>query len=82
MNRLHEGSDVELVMSAMLTGVRSKLWGLSSVLTPQVVGRTKEEVDHLIQSAIEETLEELKDYTPDLFSGNFGEAADDENEDF
>ena len=80
-NRMHAGHDVELVMSAMLTNLRTVLLGLPSVLAPQVHGKSKEEIVGILNSAMEEALDGLKDYNPELFAGDENESEDINSED-
>lgn len=65
--KMHEAKDVELVMTEMLTNLRTQLLGLPSQLAPQLTGKTQEEIYTAMNSAIEEKLIELKDYAPSLF---------------
>ncbi|MDL2280336.1 hypothetical protein LJC10_00585 [Selenomonadales bacterium OttesenSCG-928-I06] len=67
-NEVHTAKDVEKVMAHMLSTIRTKLLGLSSTLTPVLVNRSKEEINNIIATTIEDILSELKDYKPGMFT--------------
>lgn len=64
---LHEAGDVEAVLSEMLTNLRSQLKGIPSKMAPSLAGQPKEEINELLTREIETRLEEIRDYTPDMF---------------
>lgn len=67
--KMHEARDVELFMTEMLTTLRTQLLGLASQLAPRLAGKEQEEIYENINSAIEEKLQELSEYKPELFEG-------------
>jgi hypothetical protein len=75
--KMHEAKDVELVMTEMLTNLRTQLLGLPSNLAPQLVSKSQEEIYIAMNSALEEKLTELKDYAPALFES---EVIDDDSD--
>ena len=76
-NRMHDARDVEIVMTEMLTNMRTKLLGLPATLAAQLVDMPEEKIYETINRAIEETLMELSDYNPELFHGENNELEDD-----
>ena len=71
---------VEYVMTAMAANLRTQLLGLPSKLAPMLEGEKKEEIYSIMTKEIEEKLEELSTYSPDLFSDEIDEE-EDEDED-
>jgi hypothetical protein len=65
--KMHDARDIELVMSDMLTNLRTQLLGLPSQLAPQLAGKTQEEIFVALSREIESKLIEIKDYSPALF---------------
>lgn len=58
---------VELVLTEMLSTLRTQLLGLPSKLAPQLEGQSKEVIYMRMTEEIEEKLAELSEYSPDLF---------------
>lgn len=77
--KMHEAKDVELVMTEMLVTLRTQLLGLPSQLASKLAGKTQEEVYVAINSAIEEKLAELSEYTPSLFESEVEDESDEDS---
>ena len=67
-HEMHTASAVKIVMTEMLTNLRTQLLGLPSILAPKLAGRKQEEIQEIISCYIEEKLNELSDYEPTLFA--------------
>jgi hypothetical protein len=65
--KMHDAKDVELVMTEMLTNLRTQLLGLPSQLAQQLAGKTQEEIFTVLTREVENKLNEIKDYSPALF---------------
>ena len=76
---VYSAKTVELVMTEMLSNLRTQLLGLPSKLAPQLSGKTKEQIYSLLTTELEEKLAELSAYSPELFAEEIEENADDEN---
>ena len=68
-NEVHEAADVELVMTDMLTNLRSQLLGLPAKMAPQLANRDKDYIDQTLTDEIYARMTELSDYTPEMFTG-------------
>lgn len=68
-NEVHDAADVELVMTDMLTNLRSQLLGLPAKMAPQLANRDKDYIDQTLTDEIHARLTELSDYSPDMFTG-------------
>lgn len=68
-NEVHEAADVELVMTDMLTNLRSQLLGLPAKMAPQLANRDKDFIDQTLTDEINARLTELSDYSPEMFTG-------------
>lgn len=68
-NEVHEAADVELVMTDMLTNLRSQLLGLPAKMAPQLANRDKDYIDQALTDEIHARLTELSDYSPGMFTG-------------
>lgn len=75
---VHLASDVELVMTNMLTNVRSQLLGLPSKMAPLLADKSKSFIDKKLTEEITSRLTELSDYSPDLFTDDNGNEAEDD----
>jgi phage terminase Nu1 subunit (DNA packaging protein) len=65
---MHDASDVERVMTDMLSSMKAKLLSMPSKISPMLVGIEEvTDIQELIRRNIYEALEELKDYSPELF---------------
>lgn len=68
-NEVHDAADVELVMTDMLTNLRSQLLGLPAKMAPQLANRDKAFIDQALTDEIHARLTELSDYSPEMFTG-------------
>lgn len=66
--RVYDAKTVELVMTEMLSNLRTQLLGLPSKLAPQLEGQDKGEIYETMTREIEEKLSELSEYKPELFT--------------
>lgn len=66
--QVYDAKTVELVMTEMLSNLRTQLLGLPSKLAPQLEGMNRDQVYDVMTREIEEKLSELSEYTPDLFT--------------
>ena len=73
----YSAKTVELVMTEMLSNLRTQLLGLPTKLAPQLEGKTKEQIYVRLTREIEEKLSELSEYSPDLFTDE--EVVDDDD---
>ena len=80
-SRAYDAKTVELVMTEMLSNLRTQLLGLPSKLAPQMEGMTKEQVYESLTRELEEKLAELSEYTPELFTAEEVEEISDEDSD-
>jgi hypothetical protein len=78
--KMHDAKDVELVMTEMLTNLRTQLLGLPSQLAPQLANQSQETIYDLLNREIEAKLIEIKDYTPNLFESEREENDADEDD--
>lgn len=67
-HRVYSVKTVELVMTEMLSNLRTQLLGLPTKLAPQLEGKTKEAIYARLTKELEEKLSELSEYSPDLFT--------------
>ena len=66
--RVYDAKTVELVMTEMLSNLRTQLLGLPSKLAPQLEGQDKGAIYDTMTREIEEKLSELSEYKPELFT--------------
>jgi phage terminase Nu1 subunit (DNA packaging protein) len=79
--QLHDAKDVEQVMTNMLVNFRSKMLGLPSRIASKLVRQKSINIiNHELDKAIKEALEELSEYEPEMFSIEI-EGVEDEEED-
>lgn len=65
---LHRSEDIEMVMTDMLTRIKTKLLGIPSKVAPLVIGyKDITKPQGILQKYIQETLAELSEYNPELF---------------
>ncbi|WP_094607745.1 hypothetical protein SPSIL_008930 [Sporomusa silvacetica DSM 10669] len=76
-NRMHDAHNIELVMTEMLTNLRTQLLGLPSQLAGQLANQSQEKICEIMTSAVEAKLSELAGYEPAMFD----EADSDEEDD-
>lgn len=67
-HQVYDARTVELVMTEMLSNLRTQLLGLPSKLAPQLEGIAKEQIYEIMTREIEEKLSELSEYEPELFT--------------
>jgi phage terminase Nu1 subunit (DNA packaging protein) len=66
---LHRAQDVENIMVDMITNAKTKLLGIPAKAAPMIIGYTDiPRVQSILQKAVEETLGELANYNPELFT--------------
>nr|DAK33549.1 MAG TPA: Protein of unknown function (DUF1441) [Caudoviricetes sp.] len=67
-NQLHPATIIEKVMTESLMNLKGRLLSLSNRLAPQLIALDNlGEIQEVIQDSILETLEELSEYSPELF---------------
>ena len=66
--RAFDARTVELVLTEMLSNLRTQLLGLPSKVAPQLEGATKEQIYDTLTQEIEDKLSELSEYKPELFA--------------
>lgn len=76
-NEVHEAADVELVMTDMLTNLRSQLLGLPAKMAVQLANRDKDYIDQTLTDEIHSRLAELSDYSLGMFTGGSNGAEND-----
>ena len=80
--KAYSARTVELVLTEMLSNLRTQLLGLPSKLAPQLEKKKKEKIYEVMTKEIEEKLAELSEYTPEMFtSEEITEMNDDEDSD-
>ena len=79
-NQLHPATIIEKVMTESLMNLKGRLLSLSNRLAPQLIALDNlGEIQEVIQDSILETLEELSEYSPELFKNkNFIEDNEEE----
>ena len=79
-NQLHPAMIIEKVMTESLMNLKGRLLSLSNRLAPQLIALDNlGEIQEVIQDSILETLEELSEYSPELFKNkNFIEDNEEE----
>lgn len=66
--KAYSAKTVELVLTEMLSNLRTQLLGLPSKLAPQLEKKKKEKIYEVMTKEIEEKLAELSEYTPEMFT--------------
>lgn len=66
--RAYDAITVELVMTEMVSNLRTQLLGLPSKIAPMLDGAGKDKVYSVLTGEIEEKLSELSEYRPDMFT--------------
>lgn len=81
-NQLHSASIIEKVMTSSLVNLKGRLLSLSNRLAPQLIALDNlGEIQEVIQDSIVEALEELSEYSPELFKNkNFIEEDEEEEQ--
>lgn len=77
----YDARTVELVMTEMLSNLRTQLLGMPSKLAPILEGKPKDDIYTILNAEIEDKLSELSEYTPDLFAQEEIGGTDDEERD-
>lgn len=77
-NEVHDAADVEMVMTDMLTKLRTQLLGLPAKLAPQLANRDKDYINQELTDEIHARLTELSEYNPEIFDRGAGNAAEDD----
>ena len=67
-HQVYDARTVELVITEMLSNLRTQLLGLPSKLAPQLEGISKEQIYEIMTREIEDKLSELSEYEPELFT--------------
>lgn len=67
--QVHDAEDVEMVMTDMLTNIRSQLLALPTTMAPLLCNKDKGYISKVLTEEIENRLAELSDYSPALFEG-------------
>lgn len=75
--KIHDAKDIELIMTEMLTNLRTQLLGLPAQLAAQLAGKSQEAIYEIMNHEVELKLSELSDYNPCLFES---ERVDDDSE--
>ena len=76
-NEVHDAADVELVMTDMLTNLRSQLLGLPAKMAVQLANRDKDYIDQTLTDEIHSRLAELSYYSLGMFTGGSNGAEND-----
>ena len=79
-NRAYSARTVELVLTEMLSNLRTQLLGMPSKLAPQLEGKPRGQIYELMTRELEERLSELSEYTPELFTEEEIEADDEDSD--
>lgn len=67
-NEVHDAADVELLMTDMLTNLRTQLLGIPAKMATQLANRDKDYIDQALTDEINSRLSELSDYNPEMFT--------------
>ena len=76
--RMHDAENVELVMTELLTNLRTQLLGLPATLAGQLSNKKQEDIYDILEKTIEEKLKELSEYEPSLFSEEMNDDTEDD----
>ena len=79
-NRAYSARTVELVLTEMLSNLRTQLLGMPSKLAPQLEGKPRGQIYELMTRELEERLSELSEYSPELFTEEEIEADDEDSD--
>lgn len=79
-NEVHEAENVRIVMSDMLSNLRSQLLGIPAKMAPRLAHRSADYIADELICEIDDRLTELCDYSPNLFSDEALEGDDDGQE--
>lgn len=78
--RVYDAKTVELVLTEMLSNLRTQILGLPSKLAPQLEGKTRDQIYEVMTRELEERLSELSEYTPELFTEEEIETDDEDSD--
>ena len=79
-SELYDAGTVELVLTEMLSNLRSQLLGIPSKMAPMLDGADRDTIYSTLNKEIEDRLSELSEYTPELFTDtDTSEDSNDEN---
>lgn len=78
--RVYDAKTVELVLTEMLSNLRTQILGLPSNLAPQLEGKTRDQIYEVMTRELEERLSELSEYTPELFTEEEIETDDEDSD--
>lgn len=67
-NEVHSSEDVEMVMSDMLTRLRSQMLGVPAKMAAVLANRDKAYIEHSLMEEIHSRLTELSEYSPTMFT--------------
>lgn len=79
-NRAYDAKTVELVLTEMLSNLRTQLLGMPSKLAPQLEGKPRGQIYEIMTRELEERLSELSEYSPELFTEEEIEADDEDSD--
>ena len=79
-NRAYSARTVELVLTEMLSNLRTQLLGMPSKLAPQLEGKPRGQIYEFMTRELEERLSELSEYSPELFTEEEIEADDEDSD--
>ena len=79
-NRAYDAKTVELVLTEMLSNLRTQLLGMPSKLAPQIEGKPRGQIYEIMTRELEERLSELSEYSPELFTEEEIEADDEDSD--
>lgn len=66
--RAYDAITVEMVMTEMVSNLRTQLLGMPSKIAPMLDGASKDKIYSVLTEEIEEKLAELSEYKPDMFT--------------
>ena len=75
---MHDAENVELVMTELLTNLRTQLLGLPATLAGQLSNKKQEDIYDILEKTIDEKLKELSDYEPSLFLEEMNDDTEDD----
>ena len=75
---MHDAENVELVMTELLTNLRTQLLGLPATLAGQLSNKKQEDIYDILEKTIEEKLKELSEYEPSLFLEEMNDDTEDD----
>lgn len=79
-NRAYSARTVELVLTEMLSNLRTQILGMPSKLAPQLEGKPRGHIYEIMTRELEERLSELSEYKPELFTEEEIEADDEDSD--